>query len=104
MRLVLQVLTIDGVIAFTTTDHATRPELNVVGCYRTICNIPANLLNESSYTIKLHIGVPKVQVLIEGKEFLQFHIDNTTQKGPSFPKKWPGVVAPRILWKTKQLC
>ncbi|MGF1479796.1 MAG: ABC transporter ATP-binding protein [Cyanophyceae cyanobacterium] len=100
MRIILQILTSEGIIAFSSTDHALRTEEEAPGLYKTNCTIPAFLLNFGRYSLKLHIGCPGVKVLLQGQEFLGFYVENANQHGSIFPEKWPGVVAPKLSWKT----
>ena len=100
MRLIIQVLNSEGVTAFSSTDHALRTDNSEPGLYRTSCIIPAYLLNCGTYFLKLHIGCPGIKVLVPGREFISFYVEDSNQHGSMFPEKWPGVVAPKLTWKT----
>ncbi|MDJ0744586.1 MAG: ABC transporter ATP-binding protein [Xenococcaceae cyanobacterium MO_167.B27] len=101
MRMILQVINSEGVLAFASTDHAFREEESKPGEYHTICTIPPYLLNSGLYFIKIHSGCPGVKVLIQGQEFLNFFIEKSIHHGSLFSEKWPGVVAPKLNWNTK---
>ena len=103
MRLILQVINSEGVIAFASTDQNHRREENNPGVYRTVCTIPGGLLNAGTYFVLVHSGCPGVKVLVRGKEFIRFHAEKTGQHGSLFPERWPGVVAPRLEWRTELL-
>lgn len=101
MRLILQIINSEGVIAFASTDHNVRKTEHCnPGSYITFCKIPQNLLNSGMYYVKLHAGCPGHKVLLNGKEFLVFNIEKSTQHGSSYPERWPGVVAPKLSWET----
>ena len=40
------------------------------GNYTITCQIPADLLNNRSYTLNVRFGMPSVKVLIKGKDYL----------------------------------
>ncbi len=101
MRIVIQIINSEGIIAFSSTDHFLRHEESKPGLYRTICMIPDSLLNCGLYFLKVHVGCPGIKVLVAGKEFMDFCVEKTVQHGSIFPEKWPGVVAPKLLWNTQ---
>ena len=101
MRLVLQVINAEGIIAFASTDHYLRGEKTDVGLYTTICKIPKLLFNKGLYKIKVHAGCPGVKVLVQGQEFLSFTVEKNVHHGSNYSEQWPGVVAPQLDWKTK---
>ncbi len=101
MRLVLQVINSEGIIAFASTDHTSRDGGFKPGLYSTCCTIPSYLLNTGLYYLRLHAGIPGVKVLIQQQDFLSFYIEKTTQHGSSFNERWPGVVAPKLFWDTQ---
>ncbi|MDH3973165.1 MAG: ABC transporter ATP-binding protein [Deltaproteobacteria bacterium] len=103
MRLILQLINSEGVIAFTSTDEDLRSDENSPGLYRTVCTIPGGLLNSGLYFVLIHSGCPGVKVLVCGKELIRFHAEKTGQHGSLYPEKWLGVIAPKLEWKTEVL-
>ncbi|MFQ4137688.1 ABC transporter ATP-binding protein [Nodosilinea sp. PGN35] len=100
MRLILQILTSEGVVAFTSTDHNSRVNETIqAGLYTSICTIPANLLNAGMYLVKVGAGIPGVRVLLQGKEFLELTVESSNQHGSHFHERWPGVLAPKLQWQ-----
>jgi len=99
MRIVMSLLTADGIVAFSSTNHHNieRQELSV-GKYQASCQIPACLLNKGRYYLRIHVGIPGVRVLLQGKEYLFFSVDGVIGNGSFFSENWPGVVAPRLDW------
>jgi len=104
MRLILQLKTQEGVVAFSSTDHKGREVATLgPGTYTARCVIPGGLLNQRKYLVRVHAGIPGVKVLIPGREFLSFVIVGSGTHGSHFEENWPGVVAPVLSWKTDQL-
>jgi len=103
MRLSLQFVTQDGVVAFTTTDHHQTGETTLLpGRYVAKCRIPENLLNQGGYMIRVHAGIPGVRVLIEGREYLRAQVVGSGAGGSFYKEKWAGVVAPKLVWSMKK--
>ncbi|MEQ8463046.1 ABC transporter ATP-binding protein [Coleofasciculus sp. E1-EBD-02] len=100
MRLVVQILSNDGSIAFCSTDYAIRNTETTPGLYRTVCTIPACLLNSGLHFVKVHAGCPGVKILVECNFLLDFFVEKINHHGPLFSEKWPGVVAPKLDWQT----
>jgi lipopolysaccharide transport system ATP-binding protein len=101
MRLVLQILNSEGIVAFTSTDQKDRNEEYTPGIYRTVAIIPSFLLNYGFYNVKIHAGCPGIKVLVKGQEFLRLFVEKTVHHGSTFPENWPGVIAPRLKWTTE---
>ncbi|HBL10716.1 MAG TPA: ABC transporter ATP-binding protein [Cyanobacteria bacterium UBA11162] len=100
MRIVLHLMTQEGVIAFASTDHFQNDHDLGTGYYKTLCKIPGKLLNIGRYIVKIHAGIPNIKVLIPGGEFISFLTLGKGNHGSHLPEKWPGVVAPKLEWKT----
>ena len=104
MRVILTLLTSDGVPAFASTNHAA-----IGGCqflprdYKIVCRIPADLLNAERYLVNVHFGITGVKVLIPGKEYLAFSVEGSGGHGSLATEKWPGVVAPRLEWRLENV-
>jgi lipopolysaccharide transport system ATP-binding protein len=101
MRLILGLVTQEGVLALQSTDHVTRNESVLLpGYYRSHCTIPGKLLNHGRYHVNVGAGVPGVKKLIPGREWLSFTVEGCGSHGSYFPEDWPGVIAPPLTWKT----
>ena len=102
MRVSLRILSDDGVIVFTTTDQDSRTDpVSERGLHYTNCYIPANLFNNTRYTIQLSAGVPGERHLLELTKLLHFRVDGPLARGTMRPGKWPGLVCPPIDWKVE---
>jgi lipopolysaccharide transport system ATP-binding protein len=99
MRIVLSLVTNDGITAFASTNHAALSGYEFApGTYKTACRIPSDLLNSGRYLVNVHLGITGVRVLIPGKEYLAFSVEGSGGHGSVATEKWPGVVAPRLEW------
>lgn len=98
MRLVLQVLTSEGVVAFASTDHDSRDEFTPAGLHYACCRLPRNLLNGGRYVLAVSAGVPGTCLLMEPRELLAFTVTGAGNHGSYHPETWPGAVAPVLEW------
>lgn len=99
MRIVLTLLTNDGIPAFASTNHAEFGSYEFrASTYKSMCRIPADLLNSGRYWVNVHFGITGVKVLIQGREYLAFSVEGSGGHGSAATEKWPGVVAPRLKW------
>jgi lipopolysaccharide transport system ATP-binding protein len=103
MRLILRLLTQEGIIAFDTTDHYQRQGEVEVGRYVATCTIPKELLNRGKYLVYVHAGIPGVKVLVPGREFLSLTTIGIESHGSHFPENWFGVVCPRLEWTDRKI-
>jgi lipopolysaccharide transport system ATP-binding protein len=100
MRIVLSLITNDGITAFASTNHAEFGKHDFIeGVYKTACRIPADLLNTGRYWVNVHFGIKGLRVLIQGKDYLSLIVEGSGGHGSTFSEKWPGVVAPRLKWR-----
>jgi lipopolysaccharide transport system ATP-binding protein len=105
-RIALRVITPDGTIAFTSSDSAdpsydTKP--TAIGNYTTRCFVPGYLLNEGFYSLTLSADIPFQKGLFVEEGALGFSVEQTGGVNARFPEKWPGVVCPRLEWRTEPL-
>jgi lipopolysaccharide transport system ATP-binding protein len=99
MRIVMTLLTNQGEIAFSSTNHAVISDMECLpGSYQVTCRIPGDLLNAITYSLRIHIGQPGVKVLIPAKEYLNINVEGVGGHGSNFTETWPGVLAPKIEW------
>lgn len=98
MRWVVKAACDDGSIALATTDHTQRPPRTTPGVYRSICTIPAQLLNVGRYTLRINAGSPGVKELVPGGSYIRFQTTRTTDHGSHYTEQWPGAVAPVLHW------
>ncbi|MCZ7574943.1 MAG: ABC transporter ATP-binding protein [Ardenticatenaceae bacterium] len=106
LNVTLHVVASNAVIAFSTsTAHhiALRETILHPGLYYARCHIPANLLNNGIYRIRLLIVQDQARTVVTMEDVLEFEVlDSTERRGAYFGKR-PGVVAPICRWEMKQL-
>ncbi len=100
LRLGIQVLTLTGEIAFTTSNQIQQLEQCLPGYYQVMCRIPGELMNLSSYIVRFWIGVPGFKFLVEPIDILKFSISGIGNHNSTFDdyQNWPGVVCPKLQW------
>jgi lipopolysaccharide transport system ATP-binding protein len=99
-RFVIQLLTASGEVAFTSTDQRYRGAKSYGrGRYRTVCTIPARLLNRGNYAIRVWAGMHFVGQYIKPVDVGRFTIEGTNVSGSIFDSDWPGVVCPDLRWE-----
>jgi len=91
-----------GVIAFTS--GATPPrdtnQLTDVGSYRFTCHVPANLLNEGGYNIRLLIVEDNTRIGISVEDAIGFDVKDLTPRGVgSWHDREPGPIRPNLEWR-----
>jgi len=103
-RLVLTLLNVDGDIVLASTDHNVRKDVvNKPGSYLSKCTIPAWLLNNGTYYLRIRFGVPGQVMLIEDTDLLTFSVEGPTPHGSDYDVRWPGVVCPKLDWKFMEI-
>lgn len=103
LRVVLKLLSSEGIILFTSTDQDLQSEVTTCGIYETRCRIPPNLLNVGSYIVRLNLGSPGIKELVRGQEFLQFSTHDLGSESNPRRIDGPGVIAPILEWQVQQL-
>ncbi|MDY6838315.1 MAG: ABC transporter ATP-binding protein [Thermodesulfobacteriota bacterium] len=103
MRIVIQLRTQEGEIAFASTDQCQRPDKSERGQYRSTVAIPGGLLNHIRYFLLVQIGIPGVRVLVRGQEYLVFTCVRQNSKSSYVSMTWPGVLAPDLDWSIEKL-
>lgn len=75
------------------------------GRFRTWCEIPANFLNDSQYSVSvLIVSAPPARVLAEVKDSVIFSIyDTGDMRVPGLSGRWLGSIRTRFEWKTLPL-
>jgi len=106
VNLSVSLLSEDGAVAFSTTTE-TDPNWHGKpfprGLYRSRCHIPANLLNDCEYGIRLFVVENEGVVRYKHDSIARFNVHETLSRQGSWHGKWPGVVRPRIEWETERL-
>jgi lipopolysaccharide transport system ATP-binding protein len=80
----------------------SRPQAFPKGIVQGICHIPAHLLNDSTYTVRLLIhfqGADGVDV----NSILTFEVNETGREDWGWYGKWTGVIRPRLEWSLQSV-
>jgi lipopolysaccharide transport system ATP-binding protein len=103
LRVSLQLVTTDGEIAFTTTDHsARRADADEPGIRMSTCCISRYLLNSRDYVIRIGVDLPGVRVIIDWREIGLLGVRGHHNGGTSFSdRQWPGVLSPLLSWTVR---
>jgi hypothetical protein len=106
VRFNLRLLTVQGDIAFATTDQSARNgECISAGRYETRCVVPANILNRIDYVIEVYSSIPgQARFVSWGDVSVRLSVDGLGNEGLRTGRsKWPGVVCPKIDWQVNLL-
>lgn len=98
MRVVINLMTMQGEIAFSTTNHNSLPDKIEPGIYKNVCIIPKDLLNIGKYLLRIGADIPKIKTLFPYREYIGFQTVGSGNHGSHLPQKWPGVLCPKIDW------
>jgi lipopolysaccharide transport system ATP-binding protein len=91
-------------IAFTTVSDESRSGYGGInlekGLYRSTCEIPANLLNEGGYNLRLYLYQDRGKVLFRMDDALRFEVANLGKRPGYRYAREPGALRPLLNWKT----
>ncbi|MBW1908169.1 MAG: ATP-binding cassette domain-containing protein [Deltaproteobacteria bacterium] len=97
---------IDGSLAFvslTTNEPTWNGRPFPKGLFRSTCYIPAHLLNEGTYRIRLLFLNESAHHLYDHPEAVVFTVHDTENRGIRWYGRWQGIVRPVLKWTTEQL-
>jgi lipopolysaccharide transport system ATP-binding protein len=100
-RFCLNLITQEGELAFSATDHLFQEETQLPGTYKTTCYVPGGLLNRRNYVVNIQCDIPGERYVLPGAEYLSFNVVGVGNQSSTFPEPWPGVVCPRVEWKVQ---
>ena len=73
------------------------------GSYKSICSLPANLLNSGDYFLKLLIVEDENRVTYINESIFSFTVHDTSVRSGAWMGREPGVVQPILPWHTEKL-
>jgi lipopolysaccharide transport system ATP-binding protein len=73
------------------------------GLYRSVCRIPANLMNQGTYRLRVAFLDETIQVLYDNQEASVFTIYDVRERGFSWYGRFIGNVHPKLEWTTEFL-
>jgi len=74
-----------------------------VGLYKTTCVLPANFLNEGTYSVNAVVLTDVRKIEVFEKEAVSFTVHDTGAMRKEYTGHWIGVVRPRLAWHTQKL-
>ena len=79
---------------------AEPPVMQGIGRHRLTCTIPAHLLNEGRYSVTIHLGPSINQTFAFAEDCVAFDVHDTGEQRGLYAGAWPGVVRPKLEWRT----
>lgn len=70
------------------------------GVYRTTAVIPANFLNEKTYSITVYLGSEDPADFAHTEEVISFSVVDTGEMRKEFTGEWMGLIRPKMHWHT----
>jgi lipopolysaccharide transport system ATP-binding protein len=71
------------------------------GLFRSVCEIPGDLLNDGWYFVELFIVRDESHVLSRHEAILSFELLDSAERRTAWHGKWVGVVRPDLAWTTE---
>jgi lipopolysaccharide transport system ATP-binding protein len=96
----------EGHWAFTTTtvvEPGWHGRAFPVGLFRSVCEVPANLLNDRTYRVRLMVVQDLSYILYTHEDIVVFDVLDSTEGRGKWHGKWLGVVRPELSWSTERL-
>lgn len=96
----------DGVRVFETAssnDSVWRGRPFPAGLFRSVCHIPANLLNDGAVRVQLMVVKDRAAVTYSMDSILVFDVIDAADRRGGYLGKWEGAVRPILEWKTDVL-
>jgi lipopolysaccharide transport system ATP-binding protein len=106
LNLSVHVLNDQGICVFN-TGPAYEPVWNgkpfPKGLFRSVCCVPADLMNEGMHRIQLLVVQNQGFVIFRHDDLLCFDIHEEVEMGEGYFGDWPGAVRPKLEWTTELL-
>jgi lipopolysaccharide transport system ATP-binding protein len=104
LRIGLYLMTARGEYVFTSfdTDDPERFEslrTRPAGLYKSICNIPADMLNEGRYMLGVNASAYRIRRYFYDDQALTFNVDSANAPGTQWPELRLGPIRPRLDWQ-----
>jgi lipopolysaccharide transport system ATP-binding protein len=106
LNLSVTVATQEGVCAFVTTttlESKWHGKAFPKGLFRSVCSIPADLLNDNVYRVSLLFVKDSTVVLHAEDSVISFEIQDSLVGRDEWYGKWQGVLRPALAWTTEMV-
>jgi lipopolysaccharide transport system ATP-binding protein len=101
LHITLHLYNAEQIIAFATGDLTQGPRPS--GLYRSVCHIPANLLNSGSHRFVVLVIKDASYAIYSHESQVSCDILDVREREGAWYGKEPGVVQPVLQWETKSL-
>lgn len=104
LRIGLYLMTARGEYVFTSFD-TDDPEIfeslhaRPAGAYTSICQIPADMLNEGRYMLGVNASAYRIRRYFFDEQALSFNVDAANAPGTQWPELRLGPIRPRLNWQ-----
>jgi lipopolysaccharide transport system ATP-binding protein len=89
--------------AIVVLTSGSTPAVHSVGLYKTVCHIPANLLNSGAFFVKLLLVHDENQVVYQNDNIASFTLVDATKREYAHMNREPGVIQPLLQWNTSKM-
>lgn len=73
------------------------------GIYKSICKIPANILNSRSYSINAFLVPQDMSDMGIAENVLSFTMEETGEMRKEYTGEWIGMIRPKLFWQTERI-
>lgn len=103
LRIGFDVLSSGGTTLFRAyhDDNLEQTAITLPGHYVSVCEIPDSLLNQGHYYIDVRVNIRAVKHIVILERFLSFRVENTLASNSAYGGARPGIVNPKLNWKTR---
>jgi lipopolysaccharide transport system ATP-binding protein len=75
-----------------------------LGLYRSVCTIPANFLNDDSYSVNFLTRHQNLLIKnVKSDAVISFMVHETGEMKKEFSGRWGGIIRPKLAWSTKHV-
>jgi len=97
LNLSVHLFNMEDICIFATV---STPGKMAIGSVKSRCFIPANLLNDGTYRIKILVVRDASKIIFNDENILIFEVSDIKRQ-INWYGKWPGAVRPNLKWQTK---
>lgn len=106
LNLSIVLLNEEGMVLFNTgsgNDPAWEGRPHPAGLFRSVCQVPGDLMNDGPIRVRLHIVKDHSSVISTHEEVLSFEVREAHETRRNWYGKWVGAVRPNLTWQTELL-
>jgi len=106
LNLSLHLINEDGITVFNSApvgEPAWQGRPFPAGLFRSVCNVPGDLLNDGIYRVLLLVVKDQGMVLYRQEDILVFTLADSPERRGDWHGKWTGAIRPMLKWETEYL-